>query len=1510
MLDDFRLEWLCRRTCQMLNIDRSIFIDMLERNNGFNEDLIDKFLTMNTDLHERSYALIFHREDSKRDVWQMIETIDEEELDDFVDDETDQQLILNVNEPINIETEYSIDYVINHAHLLSGDTIDSSYEYLKNIQRLLVINQYDNKNYYFELKSFRQIHLYCEYYHYYNLIKKTFIYFIRTDIKQYLIQSSTFDEMNLIMNENIIYGIIPEEQPPLVSLVEILSFIYNHILPSINEQSSKNGLISPSIEEPSQRDQLYLGLNRFRLHIKSTLRQMQGEFNLIIPNKNFLINGDETDEEYIENLEYLVYNWERILHEEMNNELNKRVLNSSPLAELEFWHERSIRITSILEQMKKDDVMKIIHILKGIDSPSLSGFNNIKLQLQSYLLEATDNYKFLLTIERHLKTLQMTKSFQTIINMLPNLMQGLKTIWTMSKYYNKDERFVPLMEKIANEIVNRVRQTIDIKILLSSYTLNEAKNLCYQAKQLLLQWKIEYQNTRNKLENDKRRFLTWNFEHRILFDKTDYMSQICDDLIQMLSNLNEFYDIFGLEMKTVTGDEQMVDRVLEHVSNLKNNFLSCHFDIFNRENSQQWYEFIEEFKYRSSIIEQEAKIFIHTSFTQLRSSETAFDMLIRFQKIDTTHVLAYEMIQQFTAILLQYCKEIDGIYDLFIKYKDNPPIFKGFPPIAGAIQWARFLFTRIKLPMIKFRSVDRLLQSEQGVTAKNRFIETGIVLKEYEEELYTKWLDNIIKYLPIYLKQSLLIDAEQRPDLFLDDNNNNNNNNQQFINNSPTYRLPLYITKKDLNRMSISIDSSRSIVNKLKLNKEKCHLFQYVFDPIGTKKKIEIKYLINYDPNLKESLIECYYLEKLGFNLPETIQQIKLQYSKFEQLSNELRLMLEDYHLTIASLDTIEVSLLQSYIDQIQRTIKPGTSRISFGEIGNLDYVYECKKQLEKFHSILNQIRKISLDIHEHIETFRFCIIDPIVPRHNDGSLFTCREYFEFLENKRKEIILSLKRRYELIGPLLTKVEALVFGTNTGKHKNMHPFYTFWEHEIFTSLVELVIRNLCQFYENIFGSSSLFIADVILAPPRVKLQPPLEEIINSIRRSAHGISQLPKHFVRWLHGTCISCPVIPVLDENLESPDFTFNNDVKQHPDVISTLKPVRSYASGLVTAINQTLTQLLTYSDLWKSDKQKYTSRFALKSRTYSDYDEIMTIFSKINQTFNYYLINKNIYSIELCFKQFHQALKYHCKEWINYYGQNLYNKISNKLKEIDDILNNLFQNLNHDADTVPDLKFVLNIIKQINQQQESIGHQIYDIIQSYQILDQYHFEYSQSESILIQTLFPRLIELVEKSHIIQYRLKPIRERFREIIQYDIELFQRRIDEFIDKYDKYGPYTIENNLDQIFQFVKQYEKEIDKIEQRKIELINIMKLFHIPLINYPQLIRIQKEINNLNILFNLYDEFKRNKKLWSNILWTELNINDLIINVDLFIKNFHRLSQDIKTTVVGHRIEKYLIGN
>ncbi|CAF4075286.1 unnamed protein product [Rotaria magnacalcarata] len=52
------------------------------------------------------------------------------------------------------------------------------------------------------------------------------------------------------MNENIIEGIIAEEQP-FLKLGESLSFIYNNILLSINEQSSKS---TAMIRETYQND--------------------------------------------------------------------------------------------------------------------------------------------------------------------------------------------------------------------------------------------------------------------------------------------------------------------------------------------------------------------------------------------------------------------------------------------------------------------------------------------------------------------------------------------------------------------------------------------------------------------------------------------------------------------------------------------------------------------------------------------------------------------------------------------------------------------------------------------------------------------------------------------------------------------------------------------------------------------------------------------------------------------------------------------------------------------------------------------------------------------------------------------------------------------------------------------------------------------------------------------------------------------------------------------------------
>ena len=57
---------------------------------------------------------------------------------------------------------------------------------------------------------------------------------------------------------------------------------------------------------------------------------------------------------------------------------------------------------------------------------------------------------------------------------------------------------------------------------------------------------------------------------------------------------------------------------------------------------------------------------------------------------------------------------MDIINDLFIIYKDAPPIAKNQPPVAGAIGWSRSLFKRIKKTVLRFQTMKELIDSAEG----------------------------------------------------------------------------------------------------------------------------------------------------------------------------------------------------------------------------------------------------------------------------------------------------------------------------------------------------------------------------------------------------------------------------------------------------------------------------------------------------------------------------------------------------------------------------------------------------------------------------------------------------------------------------------------------------------------------------------------------------------------------------------------------------------------------------
>ena len=70
---------------------------------------------------------------------------------------------------------------------------------------------------------------------------------------------------------------------------------------------------------------------------------------------------------------------------------------------------------------------------------------------------------------------------------LPSLMNAIRMVWIISRHYNRDERMVPLMSRIAWELANKVANVVNVKTILREPPA-AAKRKIQDAKDLLESW--------------------------------------------------------------------------------------------------------------------------------------------------------------------------------------------------------------------------------------------------------------------------------------------------------------------------------------------------------------------------------------------------------------------------------------------------------------------------------------------------------------------------------------------------------------------------------------------------------------------------------------------------------------------------------------------------------------------------------------------------------------------------------------------------------------------------------------------------------------------------------------------------------------------------------------------------------------------------------------------------------------------------------------------------------------
>ena len=58
--------------------------------------------------------------------------------------------------------------------------------------------------------------------------------------------------------------------------------------------------------------------------------------------------------------------------------------------------------------------------------------------------------------------------------------------------------------------------------------------------------------------------------------------------------------------------------------------------------------------------------------------------------------------------------QVDVMDSLFRDFQTDPPLYKNQPPAAGSIYWEKSLFLRIKHTIVRFQTLEEMMQTDQG----------------------------------------------------------------------------------------------------------------------------------------------------------------------------------------------------------------------------------------------------------------------------------------------------------------------------------------------------------------------------------------------------------------------------------------------------------------------------------------------------------------------------------------------------------------------------------------------------------------------------------------------------------------------------------------------------------------------------------------------------------------------------------------------------------------------------
>lgn len=425
-------------------------------------------------------------------------------------------------------------------------------------------------------------------------------------------------------------------------------------------------------------------------------------------------------------------------------DLLKQGYHPTPDAEIEFWKLKAANLNSIFEQLQSKKIRKILTALDRNKSTYCTTFARLCKQVFSARMEANDNTKYLRTLEEWFVRLNTDEDFPALVGLFKPMLHIILLIWKNSKHYNTPARLVVLIREICNSLIAQARKYLSGDAIFALIDQDQAGQALEQLKTTIHvcnAFKTTYFDYK-ATANAECPGNPWRIQGNALFQRLDTFLERCHDILDLTLTIVQFSKLSRIEIGGTKGKSLTLCSQQIHADFMDaiNAFKRVSIDIMDVNGASKFDDQFYDFRCKIKELERRLGSVLTQGFDDCTTLFGRFKLLESFEGLLGRPIIQDELEKKHIALVQSYGSDLKIVQDLFLRFRDAPPISWNLPPVAGALSWCRGLVERIEHPMRKLEDLNQaVMEREEAKQVYKLYGAMMATLHEYEQQKVEEW---------------------------------------------------------------------------------------------------------------------------------------------------------------------------------------------------------------------------------------------------------------------------------------------------------------------------------------------------------------------------------------------------------------------------------------------------------------------------------------------------------------------------------------------------------------------------------------------------------------------------------------------------------------------------------------------------------------------------------------------------------------------------------------------------